>query len=331
MFPRKFLIILLLSFSSITFAKNYPLIIDHDGGVDDFLSLALIANNDKTSLHAVTVCPADSWQLPAVDISRSLLRFMNKPTSISLHQGNDEGKNPFPAKWRNDSYKMVSIAEYLPKTDLKSDPYFSRLPAAKKLARLLSKQKYNILATGPVSNIAQAIRLNPSIAKNIHKIYFMGGAFNVNGNVVINGKVKDAEWNVYNNPQALDTVLKANVPIIFVPLDATNKAPVSKQFLNRLKAQEQYPLSRLMYKSLKVVSPQIDNPNYQLQYFFWDVLTAASVIDKSIIKTKKQRVAVMTKGTQQGKTLITKNGHMAEIAYDVDTKKLEELILKGFQ
>ncbi|NIZ10880.1 nucleoside hydrolase [Pseudooceanicola sp. HF7] len=69
---------------------------------------------------------------------------------------------------------------------------------------------------GPITNVAEAIRLDPDFATNIKSIVFMGGALDARGNV--SGV---AEANTWHDPHALDIVLASGADITMVGLDVT--------------------------------------------------------------------------------------------------------------
>lgn len=324
--------IIFLFISSLAAAnKPYPVIIDHDGGIDDLLATAFITTQANIKTKAIIVTPADSWLTPAVDATRRLIRLMHLK-NIPMHPSGNAGINKFPVAWRNDAYKILSIPALLPDRELEKDDIYNKIPAKEILITLLSgKQKYDLLVTGPLSNIADALSESPKIAKQIHRLYFMGGAFEVIGNVDLKDKPKQAEWNVYNNPKALETVLSYQVPIIFVPLDATNKAPVTRHFIQKLKAQSHFPLSKIASELYLLVDQQIEPADYQKQYFFWDLLTAVALVDKSAFKIKPIKLLVELQGANEGKTKLSSKGYPAEMVYDVDINKVESLLLSAFR
>lgn len=83
-----------------------------------------------------------------------------------------------------------------------------------------------VVATGPLTNVAEALRLRPSIARKIRLVEVMGGAVWTEGNVgrewpAIDDQV--AEWNIWVDPVAAQEVLASGVPVRFMPLDVTDK------------------------------------------------------------------------------------------------------------
>jgi inosine-uridine nucleoside N-ribohydrolase len=78
------------------------------------------------------------------------------------------------------------------------------------------QQKVDLLGVGPATNIPVLIkRLG---AKRINRIVLMSGVFFDYGNVT-----NWAEFNAYNDPQALAETLAAGIPVTLVPLDLCRK------------------------------------------------------------------------------------------------------------
>jgi purine nucleosidase len=73
-----------------------------------------------------------------------------------------------------------------------------------------------VLAIGPLTNIAEALRLEPSLPSLVESITVMGGAALAPGNIT-----PVAEANIYNDPEAAALVLAADWDITLVPLDVT--------------------------------------------------------------------------------------------------------------
>jgi inosine-uridine nucleoside N-ribohydrolase len=79
-----------------------------------------------------------------------------------------------------------------------------------------------ILAIGPFTNVALAMREDPTIVPLIKQIVIMGGQMFAKGNAYNNA----GEFNWWFDPEAAQVVLRADVPKVIVPLDATNTVPL---------------------------------------------------------------------------------------------------------
>ncbi|WP_328329493.1 MULTISPECIES: nucleoside hydrolase [unclassified Streptomyces] len=73
-----------------------------------------------------------------------------------------------------------------------------------------------LLTTGPLTNVAEALRREPELPSLVQDITIMGGAAHQSGNVT-----PVAEANIHNDPEAAAEVLAAPWDITLVPLDVT--------------------------------------------------------------------------------------------------------------
>lgn len=98
-----------------------------------------------------------------------------------------------------------------------------QLPAAMFLVDTAKKAdgKITLLSTGPLTNIALALKLDPTIDDNIEEIILMGG-----GHAVFN-HTSASEFNIWFDPEAAEIVLQSGAKITMVPLDATHAASLS--------------------------------------------------------------------------------------------------------
>jgi purine nucleosidase len=261
----------------------------------------------------------------------ALVKFLDMK-NLDVTVSDNEGKNLFPDKWRKDSVRLAAIEELkLPTTEYTKFG-FKATPAAQRLVELLNQDKsFEILATGPLSNIADALALEPKIAKNIKRIYFMGGAIHVHGNVEAEGHDVSAEWNVYNNPKSVSAVLAAGIPLVFVSLDATNKTPVTRKFMKDLGQQDRFPVSRLFHKVWGVIAPQIERDDYQKTYFFWDTLTSAFAANPKIGTLKREKIKIIEDGPSEGRTQPHPNGFSVEVLSEPKPELLHRYILDLFR
>jgi purine nucleosidase len=296
-------------------------IVDHDGGVDDLIALSLLVKSGQVHVRAVTVCPADAYLEPA---TRETLLVLDRlgAQGVTVAEGHDEGANPFPAVWRREAARMLGVDALKGRAPTGANRIAPE-DAAHTLVRLLSgPRSYTILETGPLTNVADALRLKPSIARRIARIYVMGGAVRVRGNVSQQGHDGSAEWNVFNQPRAAAEVIASGVPITLVPLDATNKVPLSPAFVERM-AQRPAVAAQIAAQSLRLVVGQMGPDGY----YFWDTLTAAALLDPRVVTVKRLRVKVLTVGPSQGRTIEAPDGAAIDVALDADRARVEGLFL----
>lgn len=80
--------------------------------------------------------------------------------------------------------------------------------------------KLEILATGPLSNLAKVENAHPGILQEAKRVIAMGGAFFDPGNVS-----PVAEFNFWYDPQSAKTVMNSGANLVIAPLDLTTQLP----------------------------------------------------------------------------------------------------------
>jgi purine nucleosidase len=88
-----------------------------------------------------------------------------------------------------------------------------------------------LAVTGPMTNLALALRLEPRIAARIREIVFMGGARSIGGNITAS-----AEYNIYADPHAARIVSESGVPLVAIGLDATHQVRANATRIAALRA-----------------------------------------------------------------------------------------------
>ncbi len=87
-----------------------------------------------------------------------------------------------------------------------------------------------IVTTGPLTNLAMALRRYPQIAGKIDRIVTLAGAWGL-GN-----KTAAAEWNILCDPEAAAVVFGAGIPITLIPVDAAAQAGISDRLIARVES-----------------------------------------------------------------------------------------------
>jgi purine nucleosidase len=85
--------------------------------------------------------------------------------------------------------------------------------------------------TGPLTNIASAIRRAPEILSRVERIVVMGGAMREGGN-----RTPSAEFNILVDPHAADIVFGCGRPITSMGLDVTHQVLSTRERVERIRA-----------------------------------------------------------------------------------------------
>lgn len=140
-------------------------------------------------------------------------------------------------------------------------------------------KQVTILALGPLTNIAMAMRMEPRFAGNVKQLVIMGGAIaslaDGGGNHTPN-----AEFNFYVDPEAAQIVLRSGIPIVLSPLNVSRKARFTKASYDKIVAVDT-PITRLVRDNL--------GPGYKERpdriALMYDQVAAVTLVAPQLIKT----------------------------------------------
>ncbi|MUL36810.1 nucleoside hydrolase [Gloeocapsopsis dulcis] len=298
-------------------------LMDHDGGVDDYLATMLLMTMDNVQPLGVVVTPADCYAQPAVSATRKILDLMRR--NLPVAESTVRGINPFPRLYRRDSF----IVDHLPILN-QSEVRTPSVPETGQefMVRVLldATEPVTLMVTGPLTTVAVALDTAPEIEAKIAKIVWMGGALNVPGNVEKSleaGQDGSAEWNVYWDPIAAARVWETAIEIVMCPLDLTNTVPVTSEIVYQMGKQRQYPLSDLAGQCYALVIPQ--------DYYFWDVLATAYLAHPEFYQLREWETEIVTTGASQGRTKITTGGRKVWAMDQVDKASFYDYILQQWK
>lgn len=201
------------------------IILDVDTGHDDAAAIMLAASApeldlkaitvtagnqtlDKTLANTLNVCDALGIKAPVyAGMDRPLLRELVPAARIHGESGLD---GPV-FKPRSKEAEMEHAVNALCRIVLESPP-----------------GTITIIAVGPLTNIAMAIRLRPEIAGRLRELIVMGGSMG-RGNVT-----PSAEFNIHADPEAASVVFTSGAPVTMIGLDVTTRLVLDNARLKAL-------------------------------------------------------------------------------------------------
>ena len=200
------------------------MILDLDTGVDDALAIAYALADPEVDLIGIVSSYGNNLLDVCAENSLKLLELLGH-TDIPVFKG-------LPHSCTTEHFDVMQVSK-----DIHGDNGIGdvELPTP---SRALEEQsgvdfyieaahKYGkdliIIPTGPMTNLAAALKKDPEIADLIGNVTFMGGALTVEGNVT-----PVAEANINQDPKAADEVMKSNLPLTMVGLDVTLRTLLTK-------------------------------------------------------------------------------------------------------
>lgn len=326
MIPFRGLAALLVT-TALASAQSKPIIVDTDAGSDDIMAVSLLLAHPSVRLDAVTVVNG----LAHVDAgARNMGRLLDLAgrKNVPVFAGRStplRGNNEFPAEWRkiSDDFPILKLAAPRPPEHKRAADYLvEHLRSA--------REPVQILALGPLTNLAEAYERDHSIARNIAEIVLMGGAVRVPGNLqdggVFHTSNSTAEWNIFIDPIAARIIFRSGIPIRLIALDATNKVKISPEFLFEFAEKPHSALGAVVAGVLEADRESID----QGIFYAWDPLAAAALLKPAIVKTVPMHIVIQEDAPEEGRTTESAGAPNTKVAVDADAASFLALFSESF-
>lgn len=265
-------------------AAPRKIIIDTDPGVDDALALLFAMCSPEVRIEAITVVAGNVPLELALLNARRIVEVAGrhdirvsagaeaplerKLVTATSHGSNGLGGIEFPVP------TLQPVNE--PATDI-----IQSIASA-------SPGEVSIIAIGPLTNVASALRRHPGLAKQIREIVLMGGSLS-GGNMT-----PAAEFNMYVDPEAASVVFGSGVPLTMVGLDVTRKCILTQEHVKALTAGT----SAISKAAARIAGNDLERARRGGldQRAMHDPLAVATFIDRSLVKLQRYLVAVETRG-----------------------------------
>ncbi|XP_051840644.1 inosine-uridine preferring nucleoside hydrolase-like isoform X1 [Antechinus flavipes] len=176
------------------------LVIDVDAGVDDAVALMMALGAPNVEVLGITCCFGNT----SVDnVCKNVLRVLQKCNSLQIpvYKG---ASSPFLNNLKSDNYFGKDGLGDIPDPDAPGLDKLQQEHAVPAMIRMINQLpgQVTLVATAPLTNLALAVKMDPSLPMKIKNLFMMGGNMNSRGNI-------DAcsEFNFAADPEAAYTVL----------------------------------------------------------------------------------------------------------------------------
>jgi len=190
-----------------------------------------------------------------------------------------------------------------------------------------------IVAIGPLTNIATAIRSHAGFAANVRRLVIMGGAVALlpdgAGNITPN-----AEFNFWVDPEAARVTLRSGIPIMLSPLNVSRKTSLTKDWYEKMIAVTT-PVTELLETTM---GPRFEREPDRI-HLMYDQVAVGSLIDPTLVTTEELYVDVdidhgISYGTSVGGREIwpgAEGAHKMQVQYDLDWTRFIEMFIERMQ
>jgi purine nucleosidase len=299
-------------------------IMDCDVGVDDALALILAFHSPELDVKAVT---GVNGNVPLEQVFKniqkvlSLIRPKDKPL---IAKGADRPLKGKPLYAHSVHGQDGLGGARINREEGKEWWQFYAGPADELIAKMARQDpgEVTLIAIGPLTNLALAVKKNPEGMGKLKDIVIMGGAVRTGGNIT-----PYAEFNVFSDPLAAKIVLESGLPITLVPLDVTHRVSLTPRWMEERVNPTNNSFSRFAVEATGYDSTTHQFRNKELIHLH-DPLAVGVVIDPDLVKKEKLSLYVKTqKGEYFGKIKEGFGGSNIDVCLTVDAERFLELFL----
>lgn len=278
-----------------------PLIIDCDPGVDDAVMLIMALASRKLDVRAITAVAGNVPLALTSRNARMMCQLMDR-TDVPVHAGcpGPMLRKPITAEDFHGTSGIAGLDPFEP--DMPLAPGHA-VPFLVDTLRAAAPGEYTLVVTGPMTNIAAALVLDPSIAAGVSRLVLMAGADSEGGNIT-----PFAEYNVFADPHAAAIVFDSGIPATVMSLDVTHTVRAEIDRIDRLKTLKTERAS-VMVRLLEAANDLEGHWKQGRKAPMHDPSTIAFLLAPHLFEAKATTVRVQTRpGKQFGQTRLAARG-----------------------
>lgn len=313
--------------SAVPVWPTHPVFVDVDTGVDDAMALAYLFASPEADLVGIA---STAGNVGVHEVCRNNLALLQLCgiTGVPVSTGSEIPLSA-PLRTAEDTHgpQGLGYAE-LPEPTATPTSY----DAAEAWVRAAHAHPGELIgiATGPLTNLALALRAEPALPQLLRRLVIMGGSFDYRGNTT-----PVAEWNTSVDPEATQQVYAAwreGQPPVVLGLNLTENVVMTPALLDRLAReaeaadirQRPNPLIRVLSDAMRFYFEFHESQGEGYLAHLHDPVAAAVALDPELVTCRPAAVDVELTGTlTRGMTIADWSGHWgrephALIGVDVD-------------
>jgi ribosylpyrimidine nucleosidase len=303
--------------------KKMNVILDSDPGHDDAVAILLAGKAPEINLLGISTCSGNQSIEKTTHNALNLCQYLGIDVPVAAGSPKPLFKEPMycPQIHGESGLDGFTFPPLKKKVDPRFGPDFI-------IETCLANQDVILVPTGPLTNIAMALKKCPEIKTHIKEIMLMGGSIGY-GNVTPAG-----EFNIVVDPEAAEIVFNSGLPVYMNGLDVTRKVLVLSSVIERME--------KIHNKASDLFVALMKQYNInQKKIFAWseggplhDPVTVVSLLDPSVVTYRYMNVVIdVSKGPSYGRTNCDQFDYLhqkpnAYVAMEIDTAKYWDVIEK---
>jgi inosine-uridine nucleoside N-ribohydrolase len=264
-------------------------IIDTDPGIDDTAAIFFALSSGELEVEMLTTVFGNVEVEQCTRNALTILEVAGRP-DIPVYQGAPRPLNGDTPRYAKNIHGTNGLG------DVAVDPprgAAARGRAAERLveAVLANPGQITLLAIGPLTNVALALSIEPSIAGALQQLIVMGGAVRTPGNMTA-----VASANIYNDADAAAIVYRSGAPLVQIGLDVCRPTVITHAHLDQLRANAN-PLTTFLTSITPLIQTFYRKTyNQDAGVHYNDVPAIAYAIDPGLFRSSRLPVLIETAG-----------------------------------
>lgn len=289
--------------------KPIPVVLDTDIGddIDDALALALALQSPELEVRAVNTVLQHRER--RADLIWKILQLYDR-TDIPVGMGAEQPLLTPPRTGIVNQTRALAPDERMPE-DRRRNGISLLIDTC-----MNAPDKVSVVAYGPLTNVALALKTEPRIAAKIERLVLMNGVF----------LRPQVEYNTTRDPEAASIVFGSGIPITVVGLDVTTQCRLDSGHLRQI-AESSLPNVKFIHQLIRLWQ----GPREDQRPVLHDPLSVAVTFRPGLIRTRLGRVDVETRGEPNrtyGMTLLRPDAAgTTRVATEVDSQEFVRLFV----
>jgi purine nucleosidase/pyrimidine-specific ribonucleoside hydrolase len=273
------------------------IIIDTDPGVDDALAIILALRSPEVRVEAITTVGGNVHVEQTTRNALLLLDLLDPVPRPPVARG-----APQPLRRPLVDAAAVHGADGLGDLgrfrDARGAPRYpeprsppAALPGPRQILEVVRRFPGEVIlvAVGPLTNVALALREDPGTLERLRRLVVMGGAVSVPGNIT-----PAAEFNMFVDPEAAEAVFGAGLPLTLVGLDVTRRVTMPRVRLRAALGEAPGRVGRFLLDATEHAFEFGEARRGVAEFALHDPLAVGAVIDPSLVRSEPLAIRVET-------------------------------------